>query len=267
MTYIMEHDAEADRIRFKTNLLLVRHQLDWVGLRRGQSLIDVGCASGEVIREAAWIAAPAAVVGVDGDPAMLEFARAESDRLELNNIRYVHAWVTGLGSIPVADSSFDHAWTRFFLEYLKDPLGSIREMARIVRPGGKVSLIDLDGNCIWHYPLPVEMQCDLDEVIEDLASTGFDPHIGRKLKALAGEAGLVDIRESVEPYHHIIGRPDERTAEAWRRKVAGIKGNYLKLFPNKAHKADFFDAFMKFFMRDDTMTWSLLHLVQGTKPA
>jgi ubiquinone/menaquinone biosynthesis C-methylase UbiE len=264
----MQGVAEPDRIRFKTNQLLTRHHLDWARVGPGQSFIDFGCASGEVVREVARIVTPGRVVGVDGDPGMLAFARAESDRLELRNIDYCQARFSGRGSVPLSDDSMDHAWTRFVLEYQLEPIGVVAEMTRVVRPGGKVTLVDLDGNCIWHYPLPSQLAVDLEEVIDDLAMTGFDPHAGRRLSGYAAQVGLVDIRESIEPYHLIVGKPDEHTGEVWRRKLEGIKRNYMSnLFPGKAGRAQFFDDLLEFVLREDTMTWSLVHLVQGTKPA
>lgn len=268
MSYIMQHAGEAERIRFKTDRLVTRHHLDWIGLTAGQSFVDFGCAGGEVVREAAALVGSGRVVGVDGDPAMLAAAHAESARLGLTNVAYQHAWIAGPGSTGLASDAYDHAWSRFFLEYQREPLEVVKEMARVVRPGGKVSLIDIDGNCTLHFPLPAGLQAELEEVVRDLATTGFDPHAGRKLRTYAERAGLVDIREAIEPYHRIVGKPDERTAEAWRRKIDAIKQNYTtKLFPEKAHKAPFFDAFLDFILRDDTMSWSVLYLVQGTKPS
>jgi ubiquinone/menaquinone biosynthesis C-methylase UbiE len=263
----MQSAAEPERIRFKTNRLLTRHHLDWAGIGPTESFVDVGCASGEVVREAATIVSPGSVVGVDGDADMLRFAQSESERLLLGNISYCQARVKGPHSIPLPDASFDHAWSRFFLEYQQAPLDVIAEMVRLVRPGGKVTLLDLDGNCIWHYPLPPELAAGIDEIIADLSTTGFDPHVGRRLRDYAAQAGLIDIRETIEPYHAVVGQPDASTAEAWRRKLDGIKRNYVSaLFPTKTHNAHVFDDLLEFILRDDTMTWSLLYLVQGTRP-
>jgi hypothetical protein len=112
---------------------------------------------------------------------------------------------------------------------------------------------------------PDELRAGVDEVLADLATTGFDPHAGRRLKTYAAAAALVDIRHEIEPYHRIVGAPDQATAAAWDRKISTIRGNYLeRLFPEKAHNAWVFDAFMEFILSEETMTWSLLHLVQGT---
>jgi ubiquinone/menaquinone biosynthesis C-methylase UbiE len=265
-SYIMQHDGEAERIRRKTSTLLTRHHLDWVGLQPGQSFVDFGCASGEVIREAARISGSGRVVGVDGDPKMLAAARQESERLGLSNIEYVQARIGGPGSTKLPENSFDHAWTRFFLEYQKEPLLVIKEMVRVVKPGGRVTLLDINGNCVWHHPLSTDLKRELDEVISDLGATGFDPYIGPKLNPYANAAGLERIIETIEPYHRIVGKPDEEIADQWRRKINGMKLNYtVKLFPDKAHLGRFFDDMLAFILSEDTMTWSNLHLVQGLK--
>jgi SAM-dependent methyltransferase len=263
----MQHAAEGERIRAKTDPLVLRHHLDWAGLEDGDAFVDFGCASGEAVREAARRVGPGSVTGVDADANTLRFARAESDRLLLDRIRYQHAWIDGPGSSGLDSDSHDHAWARFFLEYNHDPLGSVREMARVVRPGGKVTLIDIDGNCIWHHPLPTELERRLAHVLVDLRRLGFDPRIGSKLASLARRAGLVHVRESIEPHHRIVGEPDGRAAEAWTRKLRGLKQTYLQNLPvEEAEKAEALEDLLAFILSAETMTWSLLHLVQGRKP-
>ena len=154
MTYLMQHAAEGERIRATTDPLVLRHHLDWAGLEAGDAFVDFGCASGEAVREATRRVAWGSVTGVDADANTLRYAQAESDRLLLDRIAYRQAWIDRLGSSGLETDSHDHAWARFFLEYRRDPLSAVREMARVVRPGGKVTLIDIDGNGIWHHPLP-----------------------------------------------------------------------------------------------------------------
>jgi hypothetical protein len=130
-----------------------------------------------------------------------------------------------------------------------------------------VTLIDLEGNGTRHFGMPAELRSALDEILADLAQTGFDPDVGAKLPGIAAAAGLVDIRHEIEPYHRIVGAPDPRTLAAWELKLANLRESYVeRLFPHKADRAWVFDALVEFLRSDQTMTWSLLHLVQGTKP-
>jgi ubiquinone/menaquinone biosynthesis C-methylase UbiE len=264
--YIMGLPSEPERIRSKTNPVLLDHHLTWAGLCAGETFVDFGCASGEVVRAASTKLGHTRIVGLDGDARMLEYAAEASDRLGLRNIEYLEASIAGPNSTHLPDSTFDHAWTRFFLEYQKDPTEVVGEMVRVVRPGGKVTLIDIDGNCLWHHPMSASFRADIEEVMEDLRTAGFDPHAGARLTQYASKAGLVDIRQQVEPYHWIIGRPDDATAAAWTTKLQSIKHTYLtRVAPHKDDKSAFFDDFLALVMADETMTWSLAHLVQGTK--
>jgi len=267
MTYIMEGAGEAERLIAKTDRVLTRRHLDWTGLRRGESFLDVGCGAGDVLMEAARMTAPRLVTGVDASAERLELACTRCAKAGLGGVRLEAAHVAGPGSSPFPDATFDHAWTRFFLEYQPDPAATVRELTRLVRPGGKVTLLDIEGNCTWHFGMSDELRAGVDAVLADLVTTGFDPHAGRRLPAYAAAADLVDVRHDIEPYHRIVGAPDPATAAAWERKIATIRDNYLhRLFPDKSRNAWVFDAFLEFILSEDTMTWSLLHLVQGSRP-
>jgi len=264
--YIMEAPGEARRLRTKTQDVLIRRHLDWTGLRAGESFLDVGCGTELVVAEAARITR-ARVTGLDASPERLIAARQACRRAGLFNVEFRAAEIRGIGDSGLPAHSFDHVWARFFLQYQPDPLTTVRELARLLKPGGKLTLIDLEGNGTRHFGMPPELQHGLDEILADLAQTGFDPDIGAKLPKLASAAGLIDIRHELEPYHRIVGAPDPSTAAAWRLKIAILKDNYLtRLFPDKADRAWIFDAFLAFLQRQDTMSWSLLRLVQATKP-
>jgi ubiquinone/menaquinone biosynthesis C-methylase UbiE len=258
--------TEPDRIRAKTSPVLLDHHLAWAGVGPGDSFVDFGCASGEVVRAAAARSGTGRILGLDGDPEMLRFAAEESDRIGLD-IEYLRADIAGEGSTGLPSGEFDHSWARWFIEYLPDPHAVVREMTRVVAPGAHVTLIDLEGNAVWHHPTTPEFRANVDEVMANLARTGFDPHAGARLAEYARGAGLVDVREQVEPYHWVVGRPDQAAADAWTAKVHGLKENYVRrIRPDQPDMAAFFDEFLAFVMDENTMTWSLAHLVQGTKP-
>jgi SAM-dependent methyltransferase len=267
MQYIMQGPDETTRLVKKTERLLISRHLDWVGLGPHQSLADFGCGSGEVVAEAARIASDASVVGIDADTGRLAHARGVCAAHGLTNARFLTRQISGLGSTRLQSDMFDHTWTRFFLEYQRGAAEVVCEMTRVTRPNGKVTLIDIEGNMVWHYPLPAALRVAADEITADLETTGFDPHAGARLTAYALGAGLQDLRHEIEPYHRIVGAPTDDVAEAWRLKLTGLRDNYIKrLFPHKAHNAWVFDAMLDFILSEHTMTWSLLHLVQGTKP-
>lgn len=265
--YIMHGERETERLVRKTEHVLVRRHLSWAGIQPGESFADFGCGTGEVVAEAARINHGAPVVGVDADAGRIAHGRHECRRHNLPNARFQAASITGPGSSGLPSDAFDHAWTRFFLEYQPQPTEVVREMARVVAPGGKITLIDVEGNCTRHFGMDRRLQAGLREVLADLARTGFDPDAGRNLVAHANAIGLVDVRHELEPYHRIVGAPDPHTAATWRLKLETIRDNYVeRLFPQNANKRWVFDALLEFLLSEETMTWSFLHLVQATKP-
>ena len=115
--YIMDGEREAERLILKTDLELVRGHLAWSGLGVGESFVDVGCGTGEVVVAACEVNGGAPVLGIDADERRLAHARAACRRFGPTAARFHAARIGGPGSSGLEDEAFDHAWTRFFLEY------------------------------------------------------------------------------------------------------------------------------------------------------
>ena len=75
------------------------------------------------------------VTGLDQSPEMLDVARKRfGDTVEL---------VEGsAGTLPFADASFDHLTVTYLLRYVDDPSAVLRELARVVRPGGTIAMLE-----------------------------------------------------------------------------------------------------------------------------
>jgi flavin reductase (DIM6/NTAB) family NADH-FMN oxidoreductase RutF/ubiquinone/menaquinone biosynthesis C-methylase UbiE len=99
--------------------------------------LDIGCGAGRLLRDLAPRCA--SVVGVDTSVAMLERARERTESLGLGNITFTEAQAAAL---PFADASFDRVVIANVLFYLHDPLAALREAARVLRPGGRLVLLE-----------------------------------------------------------------------------------------------------------------------------
>ena len=105
------------------------------GLRPGGSAVDVACGSGKLTAELAKIAGPAGrVVGVDFSPQMLEVARRAHPGLEFLEGDALN--------LQFDDASFDASTIAFGLRNLADPVRGMREMLRVVRPGGRAVVLE-----------------------------------------------------------------------------------------------------------------------------
>ncbi|WP_432034126.1 class I SAM-dependent methyltransferase [Streptomyces antibioticus] len=106
-----------------------------LGLRAGDRVLDAGCGTGRALTPLRAAVGPSGVVvGLDLTPAMLEAAvRAGRDR----DGRLLLADVAAL---PLRSGSFDAVFGAGLVSHLADPTENLRELARVVRPGGTLAL-------------------------------------------------------------------------------------------------------------------------------
>jgi demethylmenaquinone methyltransferase/2-methoxy-6-polyprenyl-1,4-benzoquinol methylase len=105
------------------------------GLQPGGSALDVACGSGKLTAELARIAGGQGhVVGLDFSPRMLEVARRDHPRIEFLEGDALR--------LPFEDSSFDASTIAFGLRNLADPVLGLREMHRVVKPGGRSVVLE-----------------------------------------------------------------------------------------------------------------------------
>lgn len=108
-----------------------RALLSQVSLSESDSVLDVCTGTGMVASRIAD-SAGCRVVGVDLNRSMLDRARSPSVVL-----------VTGRAeSLPFADDSFDAVVFTFLLRYVEDPQSTLRELARVLRPGGQMASLE-----------------------------------------------------------------------------------------------------------------------------
>ncbi len=115
--------------------------VDAANLEVGEQVLDVACGTGVAARLAAERVGPSgAVTGIDGHPQMLEVARQtvpHSGSSPTAPIEWREASAEGL---PFADSSFDAVLCSLSLQFFADKPAAIREMRRVLRPGGRLSI-------------------------------------------------------------------------------------------------------------------------------
>lgn len=104
----------------------------------GESVCDVACGPGSVTRIAAVAAGPEGhLVGCDISEGMLEVGRAKPLLEDAAPIEYLQAPADAL---PLADESVDVVLCQQGLQYFPDKLAALREMYRVVKPGGRVGI-------------------------------------------------------------------------------------------------------------------------------
>jgi demethylmenaquinone methyltransferase/2-methoxy-6-polyprenyl-1,4-benzoquinol methylase len=102
-------------------------------VRPGDRVLDVCCGTGDLALAA--LAAGGRVTGLDFSERMLERARRKSTAIE---------WIRGDAlALPFADRSFDSATVGFGVRNLADLEGGLRELRRVLRPGGRLACLEI----------------------------------------------------------------------------------------------------------------------------
>ncbi|MEV4410333.1 methyltransferase domain-containing protein [Catellatospora sp. NPDC049609] len=162
-----------------------RELLAALDLRPGHTVVDVGCGPGtDLPALAAAVGAGGSVVGVDHDPGMVEQARTRTAAHPCVTIR-----VGDAHALPLDDAVADRARSDRVLQHLADPAAAVRELRRVLRPGGLVTLAEPD----WDT-----LAIDAADLATSRAYTRFivsevvrNACVGRGLARLLHEAGFV----------------------------------------------------------------------------
>jgi 2-polyprenyl-3-methyl-5-hydroxy-6-metoxy-1,4-benzoquinol methylase len=117
--------------------------LDLVGDLSGVRLLDAGCGDGALAAAAA--AKGAEVTGVDPDPSMLLAAQKRTANAGVKATFHEGR----LERLPFPDASFDIVASITVLCFVPDAAGAFREMARVLRPGGRLVLGELGRWSLW----------------------------------------------------------------------------------------------------------------------
>ncbi len=264
-SYLMENEEEALRLEVKTDRESLCRQARWAGIAPGMRVADIGCGSGittAILRELAGT--DGSIVGIDASPARIEHARRNHGHDGVAfHCRDMRQPMDDLGM-------FDFVWVRFVLEYFRtDSYSLVENIARLVKPGGVLCLIDLDYNCLSHFGIPERLERTLRAIVEELQSKAdFDPYVGRKLYSYLFDMGFSEIDVTVGAHHLIFGELRQSDSFNWLKKVETAPRKIGYAFPEYGGSyAEFVKEFKSFFNNPRRFTYSPIISCRGMKPS
>lgn len=162
-------------------------------LRPGLRLLDAGCGPGSITTGLARLVAPAEAIGIDVSETVLDQAREHAASEGTPNARFEVGDIYHLG---YADDSFDVVHAHQLLQHLTRPIEALREMRRILKPGGVGAVRDADYATMTFYPVLPELTRWLQVYHAVAERNGAEADAGRRLPAWVRAAGFHDLRVS-----------------------------------------------------------------------
>ncbi|KAF0220480.1 MAG: type 11 [Geobacteraceae bacterium] len=262
--YLMESPEEVLRLDLKTDNKVTEKQALWAGIKPGMRIADVGCGSGKTTSRLYELVQPGGTaVGIDIAEQRILFAKE-------------HYGVTGIefkcrdAREPLEDlGMFDFVWVRFLLEYYRsNSFDMVKNISRLVKPGGIMCLIDLDHNCLSHFGISEKMERTIHSAMKVLENkANFDPYVGRKLYSYLYDLGFQDIDTNVAGHHVIFGELKESDAFNWMRKVeVAPKKIGFQFSEYEGGYEEFLDEFKRFFADPRRFTYSPIISCRGRRP-
>ncbi|MCF3137004.1 methyltransferase domain-containing protein [Streptomyces olivochromogenes] len=149
----------------------------------GERVLDVGAGTGTQTRALAALVGPrGSALGVEPNPGLRAVAE---ERAAGGRARFTDGDALAL---PLPDDSVDVVWCERVLQHLAEPDRAVAEMARVVRPGGRVALLDTDWATTVLHPGDPEI---LRALTAGALTGAANPYSGRRLVGQLTAAGLV----------------------------------------------------------------------------
>jgi SAM-dependent methyltransferase len=222
---------------------------DMVAPQPGTRLLDAGCGSGWLSRLIARRMPDCEVVGVDINPDYVAYAQLKAEAEGLTNLTYQ---VGAVGELPFEDGSFDTVWSLMLMMFLPDRRGAIADLARLLRPGGR--LVTGQQGLPRHADAPRDPE--LEAQIETFFSIAFPDWHPQDIALHMIEAGLggLDVRIDVDPIWTFLGAATEAQLSNHRETTTPGAMRMAEALGGEAAAQEFVERIVAFAADPGTVT-------------
>lgn len=188
---------------------------------KGAVVLEAGCGTGCQTRVLAAANPQARFVSMDRSDHSLDLAKQAVAGLGLNNVQFQQG---DIYAPPFVEECFDHLFVCFVLEHLPDPMGGLRSLRWLLKPGGTITVIEGDHGSFYCHPETVAARRTVECLTQLQANLGGDALIGRRLYPLLEQAGFT--RARVEPRMIYVDHSRPGLIEGFSRNtfIAMVRG-------------------------------------------
>lgn len=169
------------------------HLIQQANIRPGMSVLDLGCGTATLTILTKQTHPDAEVVGLDGDPTVLEIARSKANQAGVNiTLDYGMAF-----ELPYPDNSFDRVLSSLVIHHLtsENKQLTMHEIYRVLRPGGELHIVDVGKPHSIYVGLISLVMRRLEEAADNIKGL---------LPAIMRNAGFQYVEETIQ-YTTIVG--------------------------------------------------------------
>jgi len=189
---------ELERLKMQATIAIDLEKEVWAtaGLKPGMKVLDLACGPGFISCEMAQMASPGNVTGVDISEELIAAAHQAKTSEGVKNVSFTTGNVYELA---LSENTFDFVYARFLFQHLEKPQAALKNIRRVLKPGGILCVLDIDDN--WTSFAP-----ESDAFIKFIRRTGAgqkrkggDRLIGSRLYGLLNEAGFQNVGTAIRP--------------------------------------------------------------------
>jgi len=166
-----------------------------VEFKPGERVLEIGCGAGAVLGVLGRAFPKTVFSGIDLSEEQIQFAQSYLKEIGQDETELA---VGDAAKLPWDDSTFDHVFGIWIIEHLKEPIPVLKEVSRVLRPGGRSILNEVDYTTFKIWPENGDYDYFLTGLCDLFTHCGGNPKAGRMLGVLLEESGFEQCRN--EPW-------------------------------------------------------------------
>ncbi|MDT0606324.1 methyltransferase domain-containing protein [Croceitalea rosinachiae] len=214
--------SDEETIRLNDQAGSISEILHWDSKwEEGSLVLEAGCGVGAQTKIIAPMNSRASFVSVDLSSSSIEKAKVAIAKEDIGNVRFQLA---DIFELPYKDGHFDHVFVCFVLEHLTRPMDALKELKRVLRSNGTITIIEGDHGSTYFHPDSKNARKAVEAQVMLQEKRGGNANIGRELYPILSDAGFNSIKVSPRQVYVDDSKPELLEGFIRNTFTAMIKG-------------------------------------------